>query len=146
MKLNVILIAISIVLVVSILSIPNSFYLFIRGGYSLKTNSSNLHIIENIYPLYNLEKVSKLQYYQSLGDWILILHYKNGEIIDYSFKDSQNCDLRDYIIENGNNNSKIGAVHLIVSVITIIICFMAILVLCSLKITEKQMNKEGVLE
>lgn len=70
------------------------------------------------------------------------MHYKDGEIIDYSFKDSQNCDLRDYIIENGSNNSKIGAVYLIVSVITSIICFMVILVVCSLKITEKQMNKE----
>lgn len=120
-----IIIAVAIILI-SIITILNNFIGSIRDDkYYLKIDTSNKEYIETmVSENYKLTgTLDKVAYMQGLGDWYLLLYYKDGTEDETLFRDSNSevGYLRDYIRENGYNESEVSYTKIKISFWTIVV-------------------------
>lgn len=134
------------VIIISCNVISNNFTTFMQNKYFLDINSENKEYIETmISENYKLSgTLEKVAYMQGLGDWYLFLYYDNGLEDDTLFGDSNRevQPLRDYIIQNGNNNDAfISKIKIDISIICILISivYSIIYIIIKIKIRNKEL-------
>lgn len=124
MKINrtVKLFIIGIVILASIVTIPNDLLMILRGNYYLNVNSRNRNDVTKMvsYVTDVKGKLRKVEYEQGLGDWNLYLYYTNfsKEKIKIG-RDGDGFEIKHYIQDNGYNKSDLGAIYLLISLVSL---------------------------
>lgn len=136
------IIIVIVIIVMSITTISRNSIKVLQGKYCLKVDSNNREYIEKtVAENYKLTgALDKITYMQELGDWDLFLYYKDGTEDKALFGDSNSKvgDLRDYIRENGYNESGVSSNKIKVSFWTIIVVSICESIYLMVRMTTKK--------
>ena len=112
-----------VVVIISVISIPYNFIRWLRDSYYLKVDEKNISEVNELLKEEDKlpETVEKIGYMGGLGDWYLIIKYKNGFQDKIIYGEDSNIELRGYIIQNGYSEGELAGNELIIALIIIVI-------------------------
>ncbi len=116
-------IIIIIIVIISVISIPYNSIRWLRDSYYLKVDEKNISEVNELLKEEDKlpETVEKIGYMGGLGDWYLIIKYKNGFQDKIIYGEDSNIELRGYIIQNGYSEGELAGNELIIALIIIVI-------------------------
>ena len=116
-------IIIIIIVIISVISIPYNSIRWLRDSYYLKVDEKNISEVNELLKEEDKlpETVEKIGYMGGLGDWYLIIKYKNGFQDKIIYGEDSNIELRGYIIQNGYSEGKLAGNEMAIALIIIVI-------------------------